>query len=184
MLPAMLPVGLVFGLMSWSGEPLDIGTMLTASVALGISVDGTLHLLTWFRDAISRGQPRKEAAAIALQQCGPAMLQTNAVIGISLLAFYPAELLLISRFGWVMAALITTAFVSEVIFLPALLGGVLGRSIQHSVASQIVNDLPHLQKPASPFNTADNSSAGGAHIQQVISFPDAPPDDTDDRIAA
>ena len=38
MLPNLLPVGMVFGLMSWSGQLIDIGTMLTASVALGIAV--------------------------------------------------------------------------------------------------------------------------------------------------
>ncbi|NQV22910.1 MAG: MMPL family transporter [Rhodopirellula sp.] len=135
MLPNLMPIGMVFGAMSWCGQILDIGTMLTASVALGISVDGMLHLLTWFRKAIAEGQSRHDAVTFALQHCGPAMAQTSAVIGLSLLVLYPAELLLISRFGWVMATLIGSALVAEVIFLPVLLIGPLGRMIQQTVAA-------------------------------------------------
>ncbi len=42
----VLPVAVVFGLMSWFGQVLDIGTMLTGSIAIGIAVDDTLHLIT------------------------------------------------------------------------------------------------------------------------------------------
>lgn len=175
MLPAMMPVGLIFGLLSWRGEPLDIGTMLTASVALGISVDGTLHLLTWFRDALRKGHSLDEATAIALQQCGPAMLKTSTVIGLSLLVFYPAELLLISRFGWVMAALLAAAFLAEVVFLPTLLAGVLGRSIQGTIESrrtasstytssektteETQPEYPLIPFPGTSHGTSDNSKA-------------------------
>ncbi len=175
MQPAMMPVGLIFGLLSWRGAPLDIGTMLTASVALGISVDGTLHLLTWFRDALRNGHSLEEATAIALQQCGPAMLKTSTVIGLSLLVFYPAEMLLISRFGWVMAALLTAAFLAEVIFLPTLLAGGLGRSIQSTIelrrvapATPVSSDesleetqpeYPLMPFPGTAHGTSDSSKA-------------------------
>jgi len=39
MLPNVWPVAVVFGLMSWFGVALDIGTMMTASVAMGVCVD-------------------------------------------------------------------------------------------------------------------------------------------------
>jgi predicted RND superfamily exporter protein len=134
MVPNLLPVGLVFGLVSWGGLAVDIGTMITASVALGIAVDGTLHLLTWFRAGIRDGLDRSEAVAEALGHCGPAMWQTSAAVGLGLLMLYPADLLLVSRFGWLMAALIGAALVADVIFLPALLAGPLGRLIEKQVA--------------------------------------------------
>ena len=127
MLPNLMPVGVVFGLISWFGMSVDIGTMITASVALGIAVDGTLHLLTWFRKASDQGMDRSDAVAHALGHCGPAMWQTSCAVGIGLLMLWPADLLLISRFGWLMAALIGAALVADVIFLPALLAGPLGR---------------------------------------------------------
>ena len=126
MVPNLVPVGVVFGMVSWSGQRVDIGTMITASVALGVAVDGTLHLLTWFRRGLDAGHDRFRSMALALGHCGPAMWQTSAAVGLCLLALMPAELLLISRFGWLMAALIGAALVADVVLLPALLAGPLG----------------------------------------------------------
>src|SRR5690606_3133190 len=106
---------------------------ITASVALGIAVDGTLHLLTWFQDGINRGMSRADAIAQGLGHCGPAMWQTSASIALAMLMLGGAELLLISRFGWLMASLIGAALIGDVIFLPALLGGPLGTVIEHQV---------------------------------------------------
>ena len=80
--------------------------MITASVALGIAVDGTLHLLTWFRKGIQEGLTRNQAIEKALMHCGPAMWQTSAAVGIGLIMLAFADLLLVHRFGWLMAALI------------------------------------------------------------------------------
>lgn len=133
MLPNLMPVGIVFGLISWLGVAVDIGTMITASVALGIAVDGTLHLLSWFKEGIANGLSRSEAIEKALMHCGPAMWQTSAAVGIGLLMLAPAELLLISRFGWLMASLIGAALIADIIFLPALLAGPLGYIIERGI---------------------------------------------------
>ncbi|NNJ24251.1 hypothetical protein LzC2_03030 [Planctomycetes bacterium LzC2] len=129
MLPNILPVTAVFGLVSWFAVPVDIGTMISASVALGIAVDGTLHLVAAFRHAPAELE-REEAAAFALNECGPALWQTSLIVGIGLLMLAPAELLLVSRFGWLMSALIAAALIADVILLPALLAGPMGSLIR------------------------------------------------------
>ncbi|MEJ7590481.1 MAG: MMPL family transporter [Planctomycetaceae bacterium] len=118
------------GLLGWTGIRVDIGTMITASVALGLAVDGTLHLITWFRELLRQGMPRQEAVAKSLEHCAPALWQTSAAIGFGMLALYPVELLLISRFGWIMAGMIFAALWGDVILLPALLAGPLGVVIE------------------------------------------------------
>ena len=138
MLPNLLPVAVVFGAVSWAGIAVDIGTMITASVALGVAVDGTLHMLSWFREEVRRGQTNNEAIAVGLSHCGPAMWQTSAAVGLGMLALTGAELLLVSRFGWLMASLIFAALVADLVFLPALLSGTLGRMI----ARRVVVDPP------------------------------------------
>jgi predicted RND superfamily exporter protein len=126
MLPNIFPVAVMFGLLGWGGIRVDIGTMITASVALGIAVDGTLHMLTWFQILIQQGMTRRDAAVKSLEHCGPALWQSSAAIGLGMLALFPVELLLISRFGWIMAGMILAALIGDVIFLPALLVGRLG----------------------------------------------------------
>lgn len=138
MIPNLVPVGVVFGLVSWSSQRVDIGTMITASVALGVAVDGTLHLLTWFRRGLDAGLNRHSAMSMALGHCGPAMWQTSAAVGLCLLALLPAELLLISRFGWLMAALIGAALLADVVLLPALLAGPLGMVLERRERQRLV----------------------------------------------
>ncbi len=126
MIPNIVPITVVFGTISWLGYKVDIGTMITASIALGIAVDGTLHYLTWVQTGMRQGQSRRDAIINALVHCGPAMWQTSLAVALGLLVLVPAELLLISRFGWLMASMIGVALLGDVIFLPQLLAGPLG----------------------------------------------------------
>ena len=55
MIPNVFPVIMVFGVMCHLGMEIDIGTMMTASVAMGVAVDDTIHFLAWFRTNLARG---------------------------------------------------------------------------------------------------------------------------------
>ena len=144
MLPNVYPIGQIFGLISYAGIPVDIGTMMTAAIAMGIGVDGTLHKLTWFRKGISDGKTREDSIALAVGHSGPAIWETSAVLALGMLALYPSELLLISRFGWLMAAIIAVAVAGDIIFLPALLGGTLGTILINAVQKQQEKDFGNL----------------------------------------
>ncbi len=130
MLTCLLPIGFVFGLASLCGERVDVGAMITAVVGLGIAVNGMLHLLTWFRDGLRRGRSRRRAMIEALAHCGPALWQSSLAVGLGLLMLAPAELQLISRFGWLMSAQIGATLLADLILLPALLAGPLGAMLQ------------------------------------------------------
>ncbi|MSR59012.1 MAG: hypothetical protein EXS05_15430 [Planctomycetaceae bacterium] len=171
MVPNVLPIFAVFGIVSWSGLPIDIGSTVTASIALGITIDGTLHLITWFRIGILEGKTRGDAVAQALGHCGPAMWQTTLVVSIGLLMLYPSDLVLISRFGWLMAALLAAASVSDLILTPALLAGPLGYIIQRctplppNVAAPIEKSDPPHERPAASAELAA-SVPGKPHLEQ------------------
>lgn len=161
MLPNLYPIAFVFGVISWCGEAVDVGAMITASVALGIAIDGTLHLLTWFRDGIDRGLPRRTAVIEALKHCGPAMWQTSVAVGLGLLMLAPADITLVSRFGWLMSALIAAALFADLILLPALLAGPLGALIERIQAKQRAkgNTVPSSRTPIPSPHVGASTSA-------------------------
>ena len=184
MLPNVLPISTVFGAISWYGIKIDIGTMITASVALGIAVDGTLHLLTWFRENARNGESQTEAVAHALGHCGPALCQTSIVVGTGLVVLLPADLLLISRFGWLMAAMIGTALVADLVLLPALLSWKLGEMIMQvdAAAEEAAADAPFGQTTgnansppvAEPADSVAPSAATLTAAEETPSASDAP----------
>ncbi len=173
LLPSVLPIGMVFGLISWLGWSVDIGTMVTASVALGLAVDGTFHLLTWFRNGIEQGLPRREACTEALMQCGPAMWQTAAVISLGLLMLAPADLLLVSRFGLLMAASVVTSLAASVALFPILLDGPLGRLIEsHFRPARVAEGVaprPIQKVDVPPMHTSPNPPGMQPHLNVIAS---------------
>ncbi len=136
MIPNVLPITAVFGIVCWAGTRIDIGMMITASVALGIAVDSCLHLMNWFRKGLERGLSRDEAIVQCMVDCGPAMLQTTAGVSLAMLVLYPCELVMISRFGWLMAALIAAAYVGDVVMLPVMMRGTLGKRVEDQVREE------------------------------------------------
>lgn len=127
MLPNLFPVMMIFGFMGWLGILVDVGSMMTASVALGVAVDDTIHFLTWFRDGLDRGKSRKEAAMWAYERCATAMTQTTLIAGLGLAAFAFSTFTPTQRFGVLMLTLLGAALVGDLVFLPALLTGPFGR---------------------------------------------------------
>lgn len=168
MLPNVLPVVIVFGLISWLGIRVDVGTMITASVAMGIAVDGTLHLLAGFQEQLRMGKDRRLAAESALARSGPALLQSSAIIALGLLSLYPVELLLISRFGWIMAALAATALWGDAVLLTGLLAGPLGAVLEKAEQRR--------QEAVAAFG---QTLAAGPEESQIFEIADFPPLDAD-----
>ncbi len=127
MLPNVFPAVVAFGAMGWAELPVDIGTMMTASVALGIAVDDTLHFLTWYRIETSRGRDRAEAVRLCFRHCARAMMQTTLICGTGMLVFAFSGFVPTARFAWLMFALLATTLAGDLVFLPALLNSFAGR---------------------------------------------------------
>ncbi|PQO39994.1 efflux RND transporter permease subunit [Blastopirellula marina] len=126
MLPNVFPVVLIFGFMGLAGIEVDIGTMMTASVAMGVAVDDTIHFLTWFRWGLDKGLNRREAIREAYRRCAVAMMQTTIIGGLGLAVFAVSSFTPTQRFGYLMVSLLAAALLGDLVFLPALLAGPLG----------------------------------------------------------
>jgi uncharacterized membrane protein YdfJ with MMPL/SSD domain len=117
---------------SWFGGSVDsflvdIGSMMTASVAMGVAVDDTIHFLNWYRNALAQGYRRKEAIKVAYSRVATAMTQTTLIGGLGLAAFALSTFTPTQRFGVLMLFLLAAALVGDLIFLPAILAGPLGK---------------------------------------------------------
>ena len=127
MLPNIFPVVLIFGIMGHVGEAVDIGSMMTASVAMGVAVDDTIHFLNWFRKGLRDGLSRNDAIKLAYKRCGAAMTQTTMIGGLGLCVFGLSTFTPTQRFGILMLVLLIAALLGDLIFLPAILAGPMGK---------------------------------------------------------
>ena len=53
MIPSLMPIMLMFGLMGFLKIPLNPGTAMVAVIAVGIAIDGTIHLLARYQELCS-----------------------------------------------------------------------------------------------------------------------------------
>ena len=150
MLPNLFPTITLFGYMGLTGLPLDIGSVMTASVALGIAVDDTIHLLSRFGSRTARGIPRRKAAWGSLQQCGMAMFQTTLVCGLSLLVYSLSDFVPTRRFAFLMFGLLTMALIGDLLFLPAILASRFGVWMSRPVMADAGAELRKSRSSANP----------------------------------
>jgi predicted RND superfamily exporter protein len=127
MIPNVFPVLIVFGYMGWAGIEVDIGSMMTASVAMGIAVDDTIHFLTWYQHGLAQGLDRNAAIRYSYDRVAVAMIQTTLIAGLGLAAFALSTFTPTQRFGILMLCLLVTALVGDLLLLPALLVSPIGK---------------------------------------------------------
>ena len=124
--PNLFPAVMVLGAAGHFGYALDAASLMTASVALGIAVDDTLHFMLWWKDGRaaektdgerSEGEPIEQA----IRYSGTAMMQTSFILGLSIVLYAFCGFLPTVRFGLLLSGMMLAALVGDLILLPALL---------------------------------------------------------------
>ncbi len=162
-LPNALPVLVVFGGMGWLGIPVDIGSMMAASIALGVAVDDTIHFLAWFNDDYKALGDRRLAVLSAYRRSATATLQAALINGLGLSVFATSSFTPTKRFGWLMLVILIAGMAAELIMCPSLLFGPMGKVFEGKKKSK--------SKPADPGEEPAIASVlhqGGAHENGAI----------------
>lgn len=144
MIPNVLPVLVIFGAMGWMGIAIDIGSMMTASIALGVAVDDTIHFLSWYRADLDKLGDRRSAILSCYAKCATPTLQAAMISGLGLSVFALSTFTPTQRFGWLMLSILVAGVVAELIMLPALLAGPLGVVFKARVARHTLPERMYL----------------------------------------
>lgn len=134
--PNLWPVVGVVGLMGWLGTPLDVATVMVASVALGLAVDDTIHTLGHFRE-LAPEHGRFEAVAATLERTAPSYVLTGLILGAGFGVCALSDFGPTVRFGALSALAIALAVLGDLFLLPALLG-----STPHTVVQRMRRTRP------------------------------------------
>lgn len=121
MIPNLTPILLVFGTLGWLDFAIDIGIMMTASIALGLAVDGTFHFLFSYRESHSERGCRYRAVRTALLHTGMPIISSAIISGCGLLALGLSPFRPTMRFGVLMFLLLIAALIGDLLLLPAFL---------------------------------------------------------------
>jgi predicted RND superfamily exporter protein len=121
MIPNLVPVIVYFGMLGAGVAPLSLPTSLIGSVALGITIDDTVHTLARYRDERRKGLSPEAAVQRTARHVGRAVLITAAMLalGFSVMGF--SEFAKLQEFGWLSAGTLTVCLFTDLFLLGALL---------------------------------------------------------------
>ncbi|CAN5568976.1 MMPL family transporter [soil metagenome] len=121
MLANTLPVLLVLGAMGWLRIPLDISTVMIASVVIGIAVDDTIHFLYRFLKEKAATPNIEEVVTQTFRQVGTPLVISTLVFFGGFMVLVPSSFVPISYFGLLSGLTVLAALVGDLLLLPALL---------------------------------------------------------------
>jgi len=121
MIPNLFPIMMTMGVMGWFNIPLDVATIMIASVVIGIAVDDTIHFITWYRRNITGGMGNREALQKAFQDVGKPIIITSLVLSCGFLVLILGTVRPTQTFGALTAFSMLAALIGDLLILPAII---------------------------------------------------------------
>jgi len=125
LIPNIPPVLVIFGMMGLLGIPLDNVTVFAAAIAIGLSVDDTIHYLTQLKkDMRSAGSENPDIVHCmkeTYQSTSRGIISTSLTLlfGFLMLSFTPT--LPAIYFGFLGAAAVVVALWGDIVFMPSVI---------------------------------------------------------------
>jgi predicted RND superfamily exporter protein len=120
MVPNLAPVFLALGAMGWFGITLDYTKATIAAIALGISVDDTIHLMTRFHHEFEKHRNYERALRASLSDVGRALMITSIALVLGFAALTFSEMRSQAFYGILLSSSLVAALVADFFFMPAL----------------------------------------------------------------
>lgn len=122
MIPNIIPMIVTAGIMGWFGIPLKPSTLLIFSIALGITVDNTIHFLAHYRHELrAKKHDLKECVAISIRETGLSIIYTSVILFFGFIVFIFSDFGGTQALGYLSAITYFVALFTNLILLPCLL---------------------------------------------------------------
>ena len=101
--------------------PLDTGTIMVASVALGIACDDTVHFLFEYQEALRSGKNSQQAVQKVLVTKGRAIISSAVILSIGFGVLIFGSFIPVVHFGLLSAITMMCAIAGDMLLLPSIL---------------------------------------------------------------
>ena len=120
-IPLVLTILITFGIMGFTGTPLDMSTLMISSIAIGIGIDYAIHFIERFRKEYRKNRDERRALEATVQTTGRG-IAFNALalaLGFGVLLF--SSFKGTSNFGLMIAATMVISALAAFTTIPAIL---------------------------------------------------------------
>jgi hypothetical protein len=155
LVPSVIPIVLMFGVMGMLDIPLNPGTAMVAVIAIGIAIDGTIHLFSRYNELCRQTSDNEHAVQVTVGEESVPVVATSMALalGFGLLLF--SNFSIIAQFGALSAATMLFAVFANLLITPIIMSrirlvglyDILAMNMQRGVleASPLFQDMSNYQ---------------------------------------
>jgi len=134
-LPNVIPLVMIGGLMGWAGIEMKVTISIIFSIAFGIAVDDTLHLLSRLKVELDKGNNLPFALRTTFLGTGKAMILTAMVIAAGFSTLMLSDFSGTFYVGLLISLTLVIALIAELILMPVLILWVYGKKYHKKLAA-------------------------------------------------
>ncbi len=120
LIPLAVSLLLLFGIMGYSGIPLDIVTTMLSSIVVGVGVDYTIHFLWKYKEERAKGNTPRQSVDETLRTAGRGIIFNAFSVMVGFIVLFFSAFLPIRFFGFLIILSIGMSLVGALIVLPAI----------------------------------------------------------------
>jgi len=119
-IPMTVSIIVLYGFMGWAGIPIDIATVLVASISIGVG-DYAIHIISGFNHYYLQESDAKNALTKSLQISGRAVIINVLSVAAGFIALVFSDYVPLQRFGILVVVAIMSSGLAAVTLLPMIM---------------------------------------------------------------
>jgi predicted RND superfamily exporter protein len=121
LVPAVIPIVLMFGTMGLLYIPLNPGTAMVAVIAIGIAIDGTIHLLSRYNELCRRTDNYIEAVSITVHEESTPLVTASLSLAFGFGILLLSNFTVVAQFGALAAATMLFSIYANLLITPLIM---------------------------------------------------------------
>ena len=141
LIPAVIPIVLMFGTMGLLDIPLNPGTAMVAVIAIGIAIDGTIHLLSRYNELCRRTDNYIEAVSITVQEESTPLVTASLSLAFGFGILLLSNFTVVAQFGALAAATMLFSIYANLLITPLIMTHVRLVSLHQILAIKVDKEV-------------------------------------------
>jgi len=121
LISVLVPMEFILSFMGWKGIPLDLGTVLSGALIIGLGIDGSIHFIHYHHTLHALGIHGRKAIEMTMGHVGKAVLTANATTFCGFVVLLISKTTAVRNFSLVNSVAIFMVTLSVLTLLPALM---------------------------------------------------------------
>lgn len=146
MVPAVIPIAMMFGVMGYLNIPLNPGTAMVAVIGIGIAVDGTVHLLARYNELCRHTSDYIGAVNLAVKEEATPLIVSSIALSFGFGILLLSNFTVIAQFGALAAVTMLFSIYANLLITPIIMARVrligLYQIIGMSIDKKVLEESP------------------------------------------